>query len=97
MAHAVHLLLYLLLFAIVISGYLISTADGRAIDVFGLFQVPAYPLGLEGQEDIAGAVHWYLALTLMGLTGLHAAGAVKHHFIDKDETLKRMLRPTKNH
>jgi cytochrome b561 len=96
LAHAVHLLLYLLLFAIVASGYLTSTADGRAVEVFGLFQVPAYPLGVENQEDIAGAIHWYLALTLMGLVGLHAAGAVKHHFIDRDETLKRMLRPNKS-
>ena len=93
LAHTVHLLLYLLLFALVTSGYLISTADGRAIEVFGSLQIPAYPLGIENQEDIAGAVHWYLALTLMTLVGLHAAGAVKHHFIDRDETLKRMLRP----
>ena len=92
LAGAVHLLLYLLLFAIVISGYLISTADGRAIDVFGWFELPGYPLGIAQQEDIAGTIHWYLALTLISLVGLHAAGALKHHFFDKDETLKRMLR-----
>lgn len=91
LARIAHLLLYVILFSIMISGYLISTSDGRPIEVFNWFEVPAYPLGIEQQEDIAGAVHWYLALTLMTLVLLHAAGALKHHFIDRDETLKRML------
>lgn len=95
LAHAVHLLLYLLLLAIITSGYFISTADGRAIPVFDWFELPAYPLGIEQQEEIAGTIHWYLALTLMSLVGVHAAGALKHHFIDKDETLKRMLHTQK--
>lgn len=95
LAHAVHLLLYLLLFAIMTSGYFISTADGRAIPVFDWFALPAYPLGIEQQEEIAGTIHWYLALTLMSLVGLHAVGALKHHFIDKDETLKRMFHAQK--
>jgi cytochrome b561 len=90
-AELVHGLLYLLLLALMLSGYLISTADGRAIEVFGLFSVPATLSGLERQEDIAGAVHEYLAYTLMGLTALHALAALKHHFIDRDPTLKRML------
>lgn len=47
-------LLYLLPFAVMIAGYLISTADGRPIDVFGLFEVPATLSGLDEQEDIAG-------------------------------------------
>lgn len=91
LAHGVHLLLYVLLFALMISGYLISTADGRPIQVFGLFAVPATVADIPNQEDIAGAVHWYLALTLITLAGLHAAAALKHHFIDRDRTLKKML------
>ena len=93
LAHAVHLLLYLLLFSIVISGYLISTADGRPIEVFGWFDLPAYPLGINQQEEIAGTIHWYLALTMMSIVAIHAAGALKHHFIDRDKTLNRMLFP----
>ena len=96
LAHTVHLLLYLMLFSIVTSGYFISTADGRPIQVFNWFEVPAYTLGIERQEDVAGTIHWYLALTLSVLVLLHAAGALKHHFIDKDETLKRMLRVHKS-
>lgn len=90
-AHGVHLLLYLLLFAMMISGYFISTADGRPIQVFDLFTVPATVSGIPNQEDIAGKIHWYLALVLISLVVLHAGAALKHHFIDRDRTLKRML------
>lgn len=90
-ARAVHLGLYLLLFALMLSGYLISTADGRPIEVFGLFSIPATLTTIPRQEDLAGAVHWYLALFLMLLVALHVAGALKHHFIDHDHTLRRLL------
>lgn len=90
-ARLVHLLLYLLILALTVSGYLISTADGRAIDVFGLFSVPATLSGLEQQEDIAGEIHEILAWILIALSALHALAALKHHFIDHDATLKRML------
>ena len=90
-AHLVHLLLYLLLFVLMSSGYLISTADGRSIDVFGLFSLPAIVTDIPNQEDIAGAVHWYLALSLIGLAVLHALAALKHQFINRDRTLKKML------
>jgi cytochrome b561 len=90
-AHLVHFLLYLALFGVVVSGYLISTADGRPVDVFGWFQVPALLSGIEGQEDIAGKVHLFLAYLTMGLVALHLLGALKHHFIDRDRTLMRMF------
>lgn len=86
-----HGLLYLGLFAVMISGYLISTADGRAIEVFGWFSVPAILSGLDGQEDIAGSVHQWLAWGLVGLAVLHALAALKHHFFDHDATLVRMF------
>jgi cytochrome b561 len=74
-----------------LSGYLISTADGRAVEVFGWFSIPATLSGLENQEDIAGEIHEWLAFTLIGLVMLHALAATKHHFINRDATLKRML------
>lgn len=86
-----HGLLYLLLFAVMVSGYLISTADGRALEVFGWFAIPATLSGVARQEDIAGTVHLYLAWTVIVLAALHALAALKHHFIDRDQTLKRML------
>ena len=84
-ARIAHWLMYLLLALIFTSGYLISTADGSAIDVFELFSVPATVTSIPEQEDIAGLVHEYLAYTLIGLVLLHASAALKHHFIDRDE------------
>jgi cytochrome b561 len=86
-----HAVLYLGLFAVMIAGYLISTADGRPIEVFGLFAVPASLTSIPDQEDVAGAVHLYLAWGLVIFAGLHALAALKHHFIDHDVTLTRML------
>lgn len=85
-----HRTLYLLLITVMVSGYLISTADGRAIEVFNWFAVPATLHGIDQQEDIAGTAHMVLAFVLVGLSTLHALAAVKHHFIDKDNTLTRM-------
>jgi cytochrome b561 len=91
LASSVHIALYLIVFLIGITGYLISTADGRAIEVFGLISIPSMGLFIEQQEDVAGWAHWALAWTLMTVVGLHFIGALKHHFIDKDSTLIRML------
>jgi len=86
-----HGALYLGLFAVMISGYLISTADGRGISVFGWIEVPALITSIPDQEDLAGLVHEYLAWGLVIFSGLHALAALKHHFIDRDPTLKRMF------
>ena len=91
LADCTHKLLYVLLVLILVSGYFISTADGRAISVFNWFEIPATLHGLENQEEIAGKVHWYLACSLMGLVALHVLGALKHQLVDKDGTLTRML------
>lgn len=87
----VHALLYLLLGIIVISGYLISTAKGQGINLFGWFEVPALVTGLPQQADRAGAVHYWVAMGVLGLVALHALGALKHHLLDRDDTLRRML------
>ena len=86
-----HGLLYLLLFVIMISGYLITTADGRSLDVFDWFSIPALLSQREVQEEIAGKVHLYLAWAVIVLSGLHALAALKHHYFDHDRTLTRML------
>lgn len=88
-----HRLLYLLPLLLIISGYLLSTADGRSVDVFGLFSVPATVQGIEQQEDIAGEVHFWLAMLLLAVVALHAGAALHHHFRLRDATLRRMLRP----
>jgi len=86
----VHRLFYVLLFAIVISGYLITTADGQPVFVFDWFQIPA-TLTLNRQEDVAGVVHQVVAYFTIFIVVIHMLASLKHHFIDKDPTLLHML------
>ena len=81
----------LLLFAVVVVGYLLSTATGDGVDVFGLFEVPATITSVTNQEDWAGDLHYWFAVSVIGLSVLHGLAALKHHFYDKVSTLKRML------
>ena len=92
-AHVMHLSLYALLLVLMISGYFISTADGRAISVFELFDLPALPWRIDNQEDIAGQIHEILAWIVMLSVALHALAAIKHHWLNKDDGLKRMFKP----
>jgi cytochrome b561 len=85
----VHWGFYPLLLALMVSGYLISTADGRPVEVFGWFNVPS-PGENKGLEDTAGAIHTYLAYVVILLAAVHAAAAVKHHVVDRGRSLSRM-------
>jgi len=87
-----HRALYLFIFLIMVSGYLISTADGRGIKIFDLFSIPGFDAFIENQEDLAGVFHEYTVYTFILMVILHAGAAIKHHIIDKDNTLKRILR-----
>ena len=94
-AHLVHGFLYLGLFLMFITGYLISTAKGQAVDIFNWVSIPAIitadQLGINNLEDKMGEIHEILAYILIGIVSLHAIAGLKHHFIDKDSTLLRML------
>ncbi|MDR9827981.1 cytochrome b [Vibrio sp. FNV 38] len=94
-AHLGHLALYGVVLVIGVSGYLISTEDGRGIEVFDWFTVPGLGQLFEGQADLAGQVHFYAAWTLIILAGMHALAAMKHHVIDKDDTLRKMIGASK--
>ncbi len=90
-ARLMHYTLSVLIVLIIVSGYLISTADGTGISVFDWLEVPATVVGFPEQEDTAGMVHKYLAYTLSALVALHVSAALKHHFVNHDDTLRRML------
>lgn len=90
-ANVAHHSLNGLLLVITISGYLIVTAKGDALNVFNLFSVPATLSGFVNQADFAGDCHLVAAWFLMVLAIIHALASLKHHFIDKNNTLKRML------
>ncbi|MFT5755482.1 MAG: cytochrome b561 [Alteromonadaceae bacterium] len=88
----VHIILYLLLFLMMFSGYLIPTADERVISVFTWFDLPSLGQLFANQEDVAGTIHEYGAYTIISIAVLHGVAALKHHFIDKDATLMRMIK-----
>lgn len=94
-ARVVHVALYGLIFAVLVSGYLISTADGRAIELFFGLEVPSL-IQAQGSENLSGKIHRILSYVTIGLAGLHTGAALKHHYIDRDATLTRMWRgPTR--
>ncbi|MDG1707372.1 MAG: cytochrome b [Emcibacteraceae bacterium] len=82
--------LYLMMFAILVTGYLISSAGDTSIKLFNWFEVPAI-ITVNDSKVFIGNLHQYFAYCIMGLVALHAFAALKHHFIDKDSTLKKML------
>jgi cytochrome b561 len=84
-------LFYLLVSLMLISGYLITTADGDGFVLFNLIKIPAISHFSATQIDNLGLIHEYTSYTIMVLLGFHVLGAFKHHLIDRDETLKRML------
>ncbi|MBV2143513.1 cytochrome b [Falsochrobactrum sp. TDYN1] len=89
-ASIMHILLYVLLISLFMSGYVIATADGRPVNVLGLFEFPAL-FAAKGSEAIAGKVHLFSAWSLAVMVCLHAAAALKHHFVDRDGVFIRML------
>ncbi|MES2770958.1 MAG: cytochrome b [Pseudomonadota bacterium] len=90
LAHSIHHLLYLLIFAIPISGWLMSSAKGFQTVYFGILPLPDLLAKNKELGDLLAEVHELLNYTLLALVGAHIAGALKHHFVERDDTLKRM-------
>ena len=91
-ARLTHGLFYAVLILLPLTGWLASSAVGRDIDWFGLFNWPLIPIG--GGRETAGtlmSVHVSLPKLFYGLVGLHVLAALKHHFINRDNVLRRML------
>ncbi len=91
LAMAGHLLLYVLLFALPITGWLMVSYGGRPVEWFGLFQLPALVGENHDLHEQLEGVHellfWALTLVAVG----HAGAAIYHHVFQRDSTLARML------
>jgi len=90
-AAASHGLLYLLILAQPISGWMMSSAANYPVTFFGLFQFPALVRPNEGAHETYEDVHEFLFETIVVVAVLHVLAALYHHFIQKDDTLRRML------
>ena len=89
-ARIVHIVFYALLFAIPLSGWALSSAEGESLRFFNLFTMPALPAGADMEETLE-EVHEVLFNVLLGLAVLHILAALKHQFIDRDGVLRSML------
>jgi cytochrome b561 len=83
--------LYALMFIMPLSGFILSVMGGYSIDYFGLFTIPAIFKGETETSKIGTMIHIYGAYTIIGLVTLHVLAGLYHHFIRKDNVLKRML------
>lgn len=90
-ARVVHWLFYFLMFALPISGWLISSAAGLPVSFFGLFVLPDFISASETARHLFSEIHEWLAYALILILCLHASAALKHHFIDKNDILRKML------
>jgi cytochrome b561 len=90
-AHATHMLLYVLLLAVPLTGWLMSSAHGFPVVYFGVIPLPDLVGKNKELAEALETVHYVLNKSLLILVLLHAAAAIKHHYYDHDDVLARML------
>lgn len=90
-ARVAHALLYALLFVVPLAGWIMSSAKNFPVSWFGFIQLPDLVAPSEATFNLAHDVHETLAFTLGGVAVLHLLAALKHHFVNRDGVLKRML------
>ena len=90
-ARGVHMLLYLLVIAMPLSGWIMATAAEHPPDLFGFkFILPFIPASKPLAKS-ANQIHKTMAWTLIAVLSLHIGAALKHYFVNKDNVLQRML------
>lgn len=90
-ARSMHWAFYGFMFAMPVSGWLITSAAGLPASFFGLFTLPNLVAPDEHQRILFEWIHQWLGYALIAAICLHTAAALKHHFINKDDILRRML------
>ena len=90
-AHAGHFMLYALMLAIPLSGWLMSSAKGFQTVWFGVLPLPDLLAKDKALGNLLETVHVALNFTLIAVLLGHVGAALKHHFIDRDDVLTRML------
>ena len=90
-AHGLHALLYILMFAIPLSGWMMSSASGFPVVLYGVWQLPDLVPKDKPLFEILKDVHEALNTGLLVLVIVHVGAALKHHLVDRDATLRRML------
>ena len=91
LARATHAAFYLLLFAMPLTGWMMSSAKNYSVSWFGLFTWPNLIGKNEAAFDALRTTHHLLSYLLFAIAVLHILAALKHHFWNKDDVLRRML------
>ena len=91
LAHISHVLLYGLIFAMPLTGWMMSSARNFPVSWFRLVQLPDLVAPNQALFEQLRDLHHLLFKVLVAVAVLHALGALKHHFIDRNQLLKRML------
>jgi len=91
LARITHALLYVLLFAVPLAGWTMSSARGFPVSWFGLFTLPDLVPKNKALYEMLVTTHGVLAWTLGAVASVHLLAALKHHFVLKDDVLRRML------
>lgn len=91
LARFTHAALYVLLFTMPLTGWIMSSARGFPVSWFNLYQLPDLVPKSQTLYDAMVTTHAVLAIALAITVAVHIAGALKHHFVLKDDTLRRML------
>lgn len=94
-ATVMHWLLYFLLFALPLIGWAGTSAYGAEISVYGLFILPPLLAENEALSKVLLGTHVVVAFTLVALLVGHAGAALHHHFVVRDDTLRRILPGTR--
>jgi cytochrome b561 len=95
LAGLTHFALYLILFAMPLTGWMMTSARGFPVSWFGFFQLPDFVPKNDTLYKAMKETHDLLATALYAVVFLHVAAALKHHFFLKDDVLRRMLPFTK--
>ena len=90
-ARTVHFVFYIFMFAMPLTGWLITSAAGLPASFFGLFVLPDLVMPNEAARLLFEEIHKWLGYALIALIVLHASAALRHHFINKDDILRRMI------
>ena len=90
-AHVSHFLLYALLFITPLLGWLMSSARAFSVSWFGLVTLPDFIKPNKAAFESLHEAHEFMAYSLAVIAIVHAAAALKHHFLDRNDVLRRML------
>jgi cytochrome b561 len=89
-ARIVHYVFYFFMFALPLTGWIISSAAGLSVSFFGLFLLPNLVSPNQATMSLFSDIHDYLAYSLIAIIGLHIAAVIEHYLVHKENILRKI-------